>query len=547
MQPATLGERLRRFGFNSNSFLSLYPGFSYFESPRGVQPYVETPGAWIGAAEPISDAVDLPEVLRDFAEAAKAQGKRAISIPVRESVAREARRAGFGVIRIGSEPTFDLSMHDLALETVPTAKHLARRGYEVEEFRPAEVSASDRFELDRIKQEWLSSRKMVALSFLNTVDPWALSDDKKYFLLRTGGRPVCFLAAIPIWPRGGWYFIDLLRPHKSTPGSTELLILGSMRLLKKQGAKEVTLGVAPLSNLGNLDEDLLRDHGWLYPVLDFAYRRGNLFYNFRPLHQFKLKFKPTSEEPAYLIYSPSDWSIRVPVSLFQAFLPRGFVHATLSGIGRGYHRLRLAELLRTALKPGLVFRSIPNDPKLALRRCRVTSILIVANVAAFLISVNHSGKLAEPMSRRFAFSGSGLLGGELAPTIVAGFLHWDSWHLLSNLLLMCLGCGLLEIVVGSAEAAWIYAAGTLLSNPLTAFLILKPADALAERDVGASLGIFACLGALFCLMRQGVVSLAVVTVGVLFYARINASWISLNHLIALALGIAGASLWSRNK
>jgi len=64
-----------RFGRNTNSFVTLYPGFEYFESNsaslEGVIAYVDTGQAWVVAAEPIAETRESQlKLLEEFAHEA---------------------------------------------------------------------------------------------------------------------------------------------------------------------------------------------------------------------------------------------------------------------------------------------------------------------------------------------------------------------------------------------------------------------------------------------------------------------------------------------
>ena len=118
------------------------------------------------------------------------------------------------------------------------------------EANPKDLSPEKKAELDKLVEEWVGTRKMGLLSFLNRVEPWTLSQFKKYFYVELDGKILSFVSGVPIPPCRGWYLVDLFRKKDSPPGSTELLILESMRLLKKEGAKLVSLGCRAAFRLG---------------------------------------------------------------------------------------------------------------------------------------------------------------------------------------------------------------------------------------------------------------------------------------------------------
>lgn len=534
-------EAIRLHGSNSNSFLSLYKGFRYLEIEDGAIAYADTRKAWVGAAEPLVEKDRMESALRGFAERAGAAGKVAMAFPVSEDVARLARTLGYNAVKIGAEPIFDFAKYVPDVELVHTAKRLQARGAIVAEFRPDSLKDAERAELEQITEEWLESRKMVTLSFLNTVDPWALAPDKRYFKIALRGEVLAFVAAVPVWRRNGWYLIDLLRRHVTPAGSTELLILEAMRILKSGGAQDVSLGVAPLAELRPFADP---DHPLTYRVLDLVFRRGNLFYNFQPLHEFKLKFNPTRSDAAYLIFSPSQVSRRVLSGLGEAFLPDGFIDATLSGIYRSYYRFRFSDWLSKRLNEKMVFRLTPDSAHRMAWRFKGTFGILAGLWVIHNIGPSRWTEVA-------AFTGQDLLQLKLYPSFLSGLFHWGQSHLLLNSLLLVVFGGLFEYLAGTPAMLGCFALGSVLSNPLTivAFSPLKwlaPgvwSGLIVERDVGASLGIFSCAGALSTLLRRKAFLIGLLVGSTIGYCLAIGSFLEFNHLAGLALGLLAFSVY----
>src|SRR5579885_2745283 len=95
---------IRKYGQNSNSFLGLYRGFRYFYSGTGVVPYLRNRRSWVAAPQPLTEPGDMTRLFKAFAAAAAADRRIALSIPVSREVARSAEAAGYGLLKIGTEP-----------------------------------------------------------------------------------------------------------------------------------------------------------------------------------------------------------------------------------------------------------------------------------------------------------------------------------------------------------------------------------------------------------------------------------------------------------
>ena len=347
--------------------------------------------------------------------------------------------------------------------------------------------------------DWLGTRKMDALAFLNQVDPWYRQADKRYFKIDHQGRTLAFLAAIPVWAGDGWYLIDLIRRADSPAGSTELLLLQSMNGLREAGAKFCTMGVAPLSGIENAGKYPASDFGAnrrTYGLLHWMYEKGNALYNFKPLHQYKLKFDPTSTPPMYLLYSPR-LGVRPRLGLSRAFQPGGMARATWSGALRMVARFSLADWSPRAQLTTRTVACAPSPPSWVrlLQRCKLTVALLAANLLTYFATTDSSGSISPDLESAWGFSWLDFTHHPLHSLFLSPFLHWNLLHLCLNLVVLVAFTGGLEYLAGSGITAACYFVPMLASNPATGgvLALLKPWIAsinLGEIDIGASLGIF---------------------------------------------------------
>jgi membrane associated rhomboid family serine protease len=538
---------VEKYGTNSNSFLTLYDGFQYFASgnsnKKGAIAYIDTLRYWVGASEPFS--ADPLALLDEFAQTAKKLGKGVVLLPIGPALAEKARTVGYGSLMVGSDPTFIFDRypkdgrewHDM----VPTAKQMASKKAVVSEFDPEKLTPEQKEEFDAIIADWLGSRKMDALGFLNKVEPWTLSKHKKYFSIEVKGQITAFIAAIPIWAKNGWYLIDIMRSSNSSAGATELLILETMRLLHAQGAKEVTLGVAPFSNLKNApDKSRL-----IYKILNHLYEKGGQFYNFKTLHLFKLKFEPTTTENVFLIHYPPRLSLRLVSSLMEVYLPAGMGRALLSRMARLFSKLSLSGFIKGQLSKTTVVRSAPQSLRRLLWRCKLTLIILVVNFVIYLLVNDDDGILRDEIAQRWGFSWLALRNLHFEILVTSGFLHWNPLHLSFNFFTMILFSGGLEYLTGSALCAFCYFVPMVLTNYLTVLVLSVPIKlvshelwlkAASEIDVGASVGIFGSAGALSIFLKHAKPYAIILTVYSLAIPFVLNSVLAANHLMAFALG-----------
>ncbi len=542
-----LEELIELHGANSNAFLAIYPGFEYFwsEGREGVIAYVSRAGAWV-AGEPLAPADEIVALMKAFVVQAQAHGKRAVFVAVRESVALAAREAGLSTLQIGSEPRFVLDRYPPTGKTwnnvIPAAGHLEEKGAKVSEFKPDELALERRRELDTVLRAWRDSRKMDSLSFFNQVRPWLYSAKKRYFLVEFNDKVQAFVAAIPMPAAGAWYLIDLIRRPNSPPGSTELLALGAMKAMGQAGVREVTLGVAPLSGLNRVSENLA-----VYRVMRFLYRHGGAFYGFRSLYEYKHKFAPTSEEAVFLVHD--GLGLRGVLGVFRAFLPSGFLRAGFSSVFRMIRRFRLSDWIKARLAPTVVVKSVPPSWGRLLRRCKFTAALFVINIALYVPTTDPYGFIFPDVEGAWGFSWASFQAHPLRALVLSPFLHWNLAHLGFNLVMMAVFVGGLEYLAGSAIAVMSYVSAMVLANPITAFALIRGLSGVfdsiqpTEIDVGASLGIIGCAGALLLMIRQRWVLVVFVAGLSSMQTALTGAFMPLNHCVALLIGFA-AGWWA---
>lgn len=372
------------------------------------------------------------------------------------------------------------------------------------------------------------------------------------------GETIAFLAAIPIPARQSWYLIDTIRTPSTPNGATELLLLEAMKSLKALGVHEATMGVAPLSGLGSsqvVSLERFKEHRLIYKIMSLVFSKGNLFYNFEPLFNYKMKFKPTTLRPAFLIYrdvnAKPKLSVTDLVSLSQAWLPKGMAHAAGVGFVRMLSQLSLSDLIKTQLRPGVIVRSVPPSWGRLIYRCRITVAMIVLNFLGYVVAVGMHDRIPADTLNNYGFSLAQLYHHPLIALICPPFLHFNAPHLMTNLLSMVVIMGGLEYLGGSTITALCFFTPLLIANPVTfwfAYNVIKPLlPGLNENvlDVGASLGTFGSLGGLYWFLRYGtyyVVGFSILFIAFSAVVDWRDNWVVIDHVVALAIGL-GIGRW----
>ncbi len=291
---------LRRHGRDVTSFQTLEPGISYFfDGPDAFVAYTDTGSAWVTAGGPVAPPERVAHVLRAFITAAKAAARRVSFFALSSDV---CEIAALPCTRIGVQPTWDPSAWSATLARASSlryqVKRAAKKGVRVRRLHPLELAPGShvRDQIAELAARWQASQSLAPMGFLVELDPFSFARERMSFVAELDGRVVGFLGAVPIYARSGWFFEDILRAPDAPNGTTELLLDHAMRLAADDGAKIVSLGLAPLA-------------GDVSAPLRVSRELGRGLYDFRGLHAYKSKLAPSAWEPLLVAAAPgrSEW------------------------------------------------------------------------------------------------------------------------------------------------------------------------------------------------------------------------------------------------
>jgi len=285
---------LRRHGWNATSFQILEPGIRTWFDGDAVVGYVDTGSAWVAAGAPIAAEDELGRVARRFVAAAAAAGRRASFFAVER---RFVEAVALDALQVGEQPAWDpTSWASSGRASRSTREQLRRARAKGVRVRPvaageiADASSATRRAVEGLIAAWERTRPMAPMGFMVTVHPFTFPGERRYFVAERDGRAVGFLAAVPVYARGGWFLEDLVRAPDAPNGTAELLVHHAMVAASAEGSRYATLGLAPLA--GDVD-----------PMLRVARALSAPLYGFRGVFAFKAKLRPDAWEPIYLAHA----------------------------------------------------------------------------------------------------------------------------------------------------------------------------------------------------------------------------------------------------
>lgn len=321
-------EYLKRYGYQSQSYNILRDDKSYFFSPSGnggVIAYVVHANIALAAGDPVCDPSGLSEFVGEFRSFCQSRKWPCCFQAVTDRCKKVLEEQGFGIIKIGEEPIFELEklswtggkFKDLRNDIRSAKKH----GLTLVEYRPLEGRRPDwEKNMEELSAAWMKFKGSGEFTFLIGNPGLADPGERKYFLALKDNQVEAFVVCTPVHARNGIYFDLMRRKERTLRGTNQLLIAESFRLLKEQGYAMATLGTAPLSNEHVDDPTQSRI---IELALNLAFDRLGHFHRYKPLYEFKKQFGPTSWESCYLAFWPHRFNPIILYALLKAYDPSG--------------------------------------------------------------------------------------------------------------------------------------------------------------------------------------------------------------------------------
>ncbi len=306
-QPATPEQRahaariVQAYGKTALARPALFEDKSYFFSPGGsVIAYAARGRGVIVLGDPIGPPEDLPEAIRAFQYFCTRNDWTPSFVSVLPEGLETYRAAGFDCLCMGREAIVDLASFSLAGSAYKNVRNavtkMGRLGYRaVMHMPPLEVELLH--ELRSISDEWLT---MMHGGEMHFSDGWFndeyIRNSPVMTIQAANGEITAFANLVPEYQKNETS-LDLMRRRREVEnGTMELLFASLLEWAKAQGYASFSLGQAPLTGIGEHNDD---------PRIEQALRRLSEYFkrfiNFRGLHTFKEKFNPRWE-PRYMVY-----------------------------------------------------------------------------------------------------------------------------------------------------------------------------------------------------------------------------------------------------
>lgn len=247
--------------------------------------------------DPIGAEAKIQESIKDFCEYSKSRGFKPVFYQISPQYMHFYHDSGFRFLKVGEVGLVNLQQ--FSLEGKQGAKlrtklnKFTRNSFTVSVVHPP-YSTHMLSELKLISDSWLGSQKEKGFSVVSFSKEY-VSRFPIALLHNPAGEPIAF--ATLATDHKNTVTIDLMRKYSDTPyGTMDVLFIHIFQWAKNNGYQNCSLGMSPLSNVGNCNHSFTCEK-----LIRLAYLYGNSFYNFKGLKEFKSKFT-TEWEPKYIAY-----------------------------------------------------------------------------------------------------------------------------------------------------------------------------------------------------------------------------------------------------
>ncbi|MDR2011452.1 MAG: bifunctional lysylphosphatidylglycerol flippase/synthetase MprF [Rhodanobacter sp.] len=259
----------------------------------------------VALGSPCGPPSAIKRAILDFRHFAAAQDRAPLFYEVLEPDLSLYHDLGFDLFKLGELATIRLAQFTLAGKRWEDLRQAVNRSvkehltFELAEPPFDTVLMTD---LENVSAAWLAEKGAHEKSF-------SLGHfDADYFswsplaLVRREGRLIAFANVLPPYGPNGTASVDLMRHVERAPrGTMDFLFARVMQWAKEQGHEQFSLGMAPLSAVGDNPYARINER-----LAALAFQYGGRFYNYQGLRRYKEKFLP-EWTGSYLAYPRGLW------------------------------------------------------------------------------------------------------------------------------------------------------------------------------------------------------------------------------------------------
>lgn len=256
----------------------------------------------IAFGDPLCEPTDMHVLMSEFHDHFESRSQNIIYVATSEAFAFKSLEIHCeALIGIGHEIILDPT-HDPRSDNGKDASHLrgkcnqaTRHDVVVHEYLESDTALEQA--MDKLGETWVKDRAGPQI-YLHHVDVFAHREHKRYFYAEQHGKLVGLLILNRMNARSGWVLSLSLIDRASPKGTSELLLVSTLDILRNENCQYLTIGTVPVPKIQTIEGlGLLKTCG-----IRASYGLAKCFFNLNHRHSYWTKFHPQSEK-TYLVLS----------------------------------------------------------------------------------------------------------------------------------------------------------------------------------------------------------------------------------------------------
>jgi phosphatidylglycerol lysyltransferase len=274
--------------------------------------------------DPIGASAARGDAISEFAEFCRQHDWSPLFYQARSDLLPAYRERDFAVIKIGEDACIEPAHFTLKggefqnLRTI--CNHARKQNIRFRWYDPAVEGVDEALEMQMalISRRWLTRKKGVEMTF--DMGVFSLEDVRRFgagVALDVSGMVLAF-TTWRSFAAGTGRVLDLMRTAPGTRGVLDFVLVESIRHFIAAGVTQISLGNAPLADSAAPTAPSSTEGR----LVRFIYENLNLVYAYKPLFEFKRKYRP-SWQARYLAYPRGESLPLVGLALVRVHAPHG--------------------------------------------------------------------------------------------------------------------------------------------------------------------------------------------------------------------------------
>lgn len=311
-----VAEYIREWG-GSASIALLDPACEHFVIPncKGMIGYRTESNCAVVLGDPVCAPSHKADLVHSFHDYCKENGKNIIYTTTSERFAYWAMQNGCSaLVQVGDElisnPQHDPLEGSSGRKLRNKISHCIHAGITVEEYttEDKELEAA----IMQVGDSWRKGRQGPQI-YLAGVNLFAHRSGKRWFYARQGKRVVGVLLLNQLKARKGWLLNLLLATPDAPHGTTELLVVSALEVLRREKCHYISFGTTPADQIGEII-GLGTLSSWIARI---AFVVAKTVFRLDARKKYWKKFHPQSER-SYLLFSQPQIGLREIKSMMSA-------------------------------------------------------------------------------------------------------------------------------------------------------------------------------------------------------------------------------------